>query len=325
MSEGVAGLENVRRRPPYPHRSDGDSDRIKRVQQRPVTLPQSVSTPSLSVLEAIISLEQDTISTHPLPDPRRQYSQGPEETNNDDWCDRASSSPVVYRLASPSFRYIPSLFSRLSMQSFVGHVITRRNKSSEAGSLRREGAGITATVVRGADRAQGNSGESLHGPVWGTAFHYSIEAQTWGNCVRATLSSSLQAAHPSTGLLGKSSQSILGLGLPRFYEGTVPLCALEVLTPSLCPASCAKPWHLQFFGIEQTPYGWIDPGVRSQLVVTQVLFPLPLSFSLSLCRRVTVASLQDASSWVSLGSRSFGQTFNCHAKLNASLLLQSFM
>ncbi|KAG1952582.1 hypothetical protein F2P79_009543 [Pimephales promelas] len=79
----------------------------------------------------------------------------------------------------------------------------------------------------------------------------------------------LQAAHPSTGLLGKSSQSILGLGLPRFYEGTVPLCALQVLTSSLCPASCAKPWHLEFFGIEQTPYGWIDPGVGSRLVVTQ--------------------------------------------------------
>ncbi|XP_077091145.1 uncharacterized protein LOC143742257 [Siphateles boraxobius] len=28
----------------------------------------------------------------------------------------------------------------------------------------------------------------------------------------------LQAAHPSTGLLGKSSQSILGLGLQRYYE-----------------------------------------------------------------------------------------------------------
>lgn len=80
---------------PAQERRSRDSDRIKRVQQRPVTLPQSVSSPSLSVLEAIISLEQDTISTHPLPDPRRQYSQGLEETNNDDWCDRASSSPGI--------------------------------------------------------------------------------------------------------------------------------------------------------------------------------------------------------------------------------------
>lgn len=60
-----------------------------------------------------------------------------------------------------------------------------------------------------------------------------------------------------------SLQTILGLGLLRFYEGTVPLCALEMLTPSLCPASCAKPWHLEFFGIGQTPYGSIDLSVRS--------------------------------------------------------------
>lgn len=60
-----------------------------------------------------------------------------------------------------------------------------------------------------------------------------------------------------------SLQTILGLGLLRFYEGTIPLCALEMLTSSLCPASCAKPWHLEFFVIEQTPYGSIDPSVRS--------------------------------------------------------------
>ncbi len=111
------------RHPPYPtqERRARDSERIKRAQQRPVTLPQSVSTPSLSVLEAIISLEQDTISAHPLPDPQRQYSQGLEERNNDDWCDSASSSPGI---SPPSCSFVRWWWDlRKRAQSFASTLI----------------------------------------------------------------------------------------------------------------------------------------------------------------------------------------------------------
>lgn len=82
--------------PPYPAQ-ERLAREVKELKEccRAMSHCLSLSVLHLSVLEAIISLEQDTISVHPLPDPRRQYSQGLEETNNDNWRDSASSSPGI--------------------------------------------------------------------------------------------------------------------------------------------------------------------------------------------------------------------------------------